>query len=280
MLMPIGRNRLPEALDLLCEGFPERSRDFWKQALDRLADHAGNQTLQFPLGFFWMEKDVPAGIALTPASPRAKACGAMAALVNISSWYMRPEARWKAPLMLRALFKTPDAIFTDLTPTPEVQKMLPAFGFRPVNAGTVIHPLPWLALKRGSNARIRPWRAGEVLPPGSPPVDVIEQHRRDGCLPLMIGTDSGPVLVVARPSRFRGLKSASLVYIGSHRTLDTALPALARFLLVRGYLIAQSDVRVARAGPGFRPRGVWFALGGAFDDCTDHLGSELCLLDF
>ncbi len=278
MLTPITPALSSRAIDLLDEGFPGRGRAFWEAGLTRIIEWPGNAAADFPPGFVWLDKDEPVGILLTPASPRPRPDGCV--LVNVSSWYIRPDYRWKAPLMLRALFRNPKAIFTDLTPTPDVQAMLPAFGFRQVNAGIALQFTPLLALKPGPNAKVRPWQLDDRLDAAAPAPEIIAFHCDQGYPTLVIEWGETCHLVMCKPFLYRGLRAAEAVYIGSHAAMAAALPALARKLLSTGVIILQSDIRPGKPKPiGFRKRGLWFAKGESFDDRTDHLGSELCLLD-
>ena len=281
MLTAVTLSDLDRATDLLAEGFPTRTRAFWRTSLARLVQAGGNSEADHPLGCFMMDKDEPVGIALTPASLRPRPDGAPLRFVNVSSWYVRPAHRWRAVLMLRKIVSDPGSIYTDLTPTADVRTMIATLGFKAVNLGVVMHLLPILALRRGLPATVSEWQAGEPLPAGSPSADLIESHRGLGCLPLIVEGRGGRTLLVLRPKRVRRLPATQAVYVGSHAALEPHLPALARHLLGRGLLVAQIDCR-SEAGTrnlGFRHNGLWFAKGSLFEDCTDHLGTELSLFD-
>jgi len=281
MLTAVTLSDLDCATELLAEGFPGRTRAFWRTSLARLVQAGGNVAAEYPFGFFLMEKGEPVGVALTPASLRPRPDGAPQRVVNVSSWYVRPVHRWRAALMLRKIVGDPGLVYTDLSPTADVQTMLATFGFKPVNLGVVMHLLPSLALRRGVPATVSEWQAGEALPEGSPPAMLLESHRALGCLPLIVEGRAGRTLLVLRPKRVRRLPATQAVYVGSHAALEPHLPALARHLLGRGLLVAQIDCR-SEAGTrniGFRRNGLWFAKGSLFEDCTDHLGTELSLFD-
>ncbi|MCZ8182690.1 MAG: hypothetical protein O9322_06945 [Beijerinckiaceae bacterium] len=278
MLTPITPARAAEAVSLLDEGFPERGPAFWQRSLQQILDWPGNALAGYPPGFFWLEKEQPVGILLTPASPRGGPDGRI--VVNVSSWYLRPDFRWKAPLMLRAVFRDPGPVFTDLTPTPEVQAMLPAFGFRPINPGIGLQLTPLLALRPGGDVRVRAWQPDDRLDGAAPPPELIGLNRDRGFATLVIEQGPARHLCVFRPFRYRSLPAAFSIFIGSHAALPAAWPAIARHLLARGILVVQCDVRAGVPHPlALRRRGLWFAKGETFDDRTDHLGSELCLLD-
>jgi hypothetical protein len=278
---PLEVADFPAAIALLCEGFPERGADFWTHALARLQEFAGNHEAGTPLGLLMLDGNEPVGIALTPASLRRQRDGGTERLVNVSSWYVRPSYRWRAALMLRHLFADRNATFTDLTPTPEVQKMLPAFGFRPVNRGLVLRLLAVHALAPARGFSIRRLAgAWPALIEGPTPA-TLESHRRLGCEAFLVEGPRATGLVVVRRQRFRGLPGARLVYADSHALMRAAFGPLARALLGRGYLMLAEDARepADAAGGLFRPHGIWFARNGNFTDRTDLLGSELCLFN-
>ncbi|MFZ4530301.1 MAG: hypothetical protein ACOYOJ_00655 [Alsobacter sp.] len=281
MLTAVTLPDLDRATELLAEGFPARTRAFWRTSLARLVQAGGNSAAEYPLGFFLMENDEPVGVALTPASLRQRPGSEPQRVVNVSSLYVRPAHRWRAALMLRKIVSEPGLIYTDLSPTADVRTMIATFGFKAVNLGVVMHVLPALALCRGRPATVSEWQAGEPLPAGSPPATLIESHRALGCLPLIVDGKAGRTLLVMRPKRVRRLPATQAVYVGSHAALEPHLPTLARHLLGRGLLVAQIDCR-SEAGTrniGFRRNGLWFAKGSLFEDCTDHLGTELSLFD-
>jgi hypothetical protein len=276
-LTPLTRELSEIALDLLDEGFPERGRSFWQGALGKLLDWPGNAEAGYPVGFLWFDAGAPAGVVLTPASLRQAASGGRRTIVNVSSWYVRPDFRWKAPLMLRSLFRDESVVFTDLTAAPGVQQMLAPFGLHPVNQGIALIPTPTLLAGR-SRAEVRAWRPEDLAGRDAPDAALIDLHRRWGCRALTIDDGRERHLLVLKPFRYRGLPAAQALYVGSHRALDAALPAVARHMLLRGCLVLQVDRRPGSVPvPGLRQRGIWFAKGGCFRDRTDHLGSELSL---
>lgn len=274
MLQPLTADELDRALDLLVEGFPERSPAFWQAALDNLRSHAENDAVGHPHAFLMVGKAGPAGVVLTPAVSRTGPDGGRQRVVNLSSWYVRPEQRWRAPLMLKSLLRDDGTVYTDLTPTPAVRQMLPALGFRPINRGTRITVLPVAAVLGRRGARVRP------LPVGDEP-EFLAGHRALGCRTVMVESPLGSTLVVTRPVRYRGIPAADLVYAESHKLLDAGFSAFARHLIGRGYGLMRSPAvdDLCAAGSVVLPRGFWFARGGSFCDRVDVVGSELTLFN-
>ncbi|UPT61489.1 MAG: hypothetical protein M0D54_13790 [Hyphomonadaceae bacterium JAD_PAG50586_4] len=115
MIEAIEHNTLGEACDLLAKGFPARSRAYWQDALQRIDTLGENGALGLPVGQIMRAEGRAQGVALTIASRRPSETGTMVYL-NFAAWYVEPDQRWRAPLMLRALNRTPCDVLTDLTP--------------------------------------------------------------------------------------------------------------------------------------------------------------------
>jgi hypothetical protein len=282
MLRPLRDEDFPAAALLLTEGFPDRTLAFWQHGLQCMRRYAQNEAAGLPLGHALMDGDIMVGVVLTPASPRARPDGSAYVLVNVSSWYVKPEFRWRAGMMLRTVLANQQHVYVDITPNEEVCRMLPLFGFRPVNTGLTVALLPWLALRRSHGARVRPLRSDDSLPPEAPPMETLLRHRELACEPLMLEHSQGQELIVYRRRTYRRMPAARLKYIGSHATLVRHLPALARYLLLRGMPFLTFDSRAdTPAGlpliqvPGRK----WYVRGQAdFSDHTDFVGTELCIL--
>lgn len=279
-MRPLAAPDFPEAAALLHEGFPERPLAFWAAALQRLQRYGGNADAGHPLGYFMLDGARAVGIALTPASLRRRTDGSMLRVVSISSWYVRADFRWRAALMLRSILSDPHSVYTDLTPTPEVQRLLPVLGMHAINRGVAIHVLPLMCLHPARGARVRELAMDEPWPHAGPPSAMLHAHRDLGCLPLVLDAGGQQHLVVVRRTAVRGVPAAQLVYAQSQALLLRHAGALARHLLARGLLLWLRDTRDAAhtASSVFRPRELWFARGDSFADSTDIFGSELCTI--
>jgi hypothetical protein len=280
LLIPIDPQAPAPALDLLAEGFPQRPRAFWQAALRRLHDEGDNARAGCPIGLLLVSKGVPVGVVLSPATLRTNAEGKPQRLINLSSWYLKPEHRWRAGLMFRAMMPDAQATYLDLTPTPEVTAMLPLMGFRAINVGTSVGVLPQLALAGGAGVRVEPWRAGDALPADAPSQSLLAAHGPWGCRSVWMVEGQERHLLVWQYVHVRRLPAARLLYVGSHRALPRHLPALARHLMLRGRVLLKWDARADEpALPGVlrRAGGVWHVRGPWSDDRTDFIGSELAM---
>ncbi len=288
-MRPLDEKDFALAADLLHEGFPRQKLDFWLAALQRLQRYGDNAQMGVPLGWFMLHAQQAVGVVLTPASLRRRADGSTQRVVNLSSWYVRTEFRWRAGFMLRGVMSEADTIYTDLTATPEVQKILPLMHFQPVNQGVALQLLPLLCLHPGGGATLRPLQPTEPWAEGGPLRAQIEAHRDLGCLPLVLQPATGaPQLVIVKRYRLRGLPAAKLVYAESLSQLLQHRGALARGLLRLGLLLFVHTTPQARSTPTtwFRRRDIWFVRAGraapgavpALGDGCDAFGSELCIV--
>ncbi len=286
-MRPFDSQDFAAAQTLLCEGFPNRGVQFWAAALQRLQQFGGNQDARHPLGFFMVDGDEPVGIALTPASLRQCADGSQQRVVNISSWYVRERFRWRAGFMLRGVLADKNNVYTDLTPTPELQTALPKLGMTRINQGVHLYALPLLALHRTRSAAAGCWHLlgrHDTWPAHAPwlgpPRAMVEAHRELGCLPLVLEHGGTAQLVIGLHIRVRGLPALQLMYTHDRAPVLQHLGALARLLLRQGVLVfmCESTRPGHRAAALFRRREIWFARGQDFANRTDVFASELSIL--
>ncbi|MDX2309308.1 MAG: hypothetical protein NW216_13795 [Hyphomicrobium sp.] len=280
MLQPVKRENFSEAVDILTRGFPDRSRAFWLEGLDRL-DRAGwNSEAGIPLGHILNDGDRAVGIHLLPAMLRTMPDGRRRRFINWSSWYMEPDARWQSMRMLRAAFGDKDAVYTDLTPTSDVQKMLVSLGFRQLNDGLVIHALPVLAMTAGAGAKIVPFDC--IARDVSAECDhIVRSHRHMNILACAMLDDDGIHPLMFKRRWYRGLPIALLIYAENNARLGRNLGAVARHLMAKGVaaLIVDRRPGLDTQGGKFSRRGIKFSKGDAYINRTDYLGTELCVFD-
>jgi hypothetical protein len=281
-MLPIDDTNLGHAFDLLQRGFPERPHRFWEAGLARMRTFGDNAAAGWPLGQLLLAGRQPVGVVLTPVSLRAAPGGPPRPIVNLSSWYVEPEHRGRAPLMLRGLLRDRTATYTDLTPSGPVQRLLHALGFTAFSAGIGLVFLPAAAATRS--------RRGVILPLDALPADALDADERAllrrqaalGCELLAFASPAGWQPLVLRRRPLRRLPAAQVLYCRDHVALAGQLGPLARHLLRAGCLFLIVDRPAAGGGPGlaWRRQERRFVKGGSFAGRTDHLGSELCYFDF
>jgi hypothetical protein len=286
MLVPIDDARLGQAMDLLVRGFPRKPRRTWEVGIEQLRAH--NPTAAKSLGHLLIAKQRPAGVLLSIRGESVAPDGARFNVTNLSSWYVEPEHRMLAPIMLHSILRTPATVFTDLTPSPRVIPMLPAFGFKPLNRGLSAIALPVVAAKAAPKTRVCDLASlpRDALEPRKH--ELLRRHAELGAIAgvLNVGNTWHPLLFLKRS--LRCLPTAQLIYCESNAVLLENLAAVARFLLKQGRLMLIIDIPLEGEVPGryFLNRGMKFATArnatgsagagvACFEGRTDYAGSEL-----
>lgn len=230
MLRPIGFKSLDEAMPVLTRGFPRLPLSTWTASLDRLRKHgsahpAGNA------GYLLQGNDRNVGVILTIPSARDSAGGTPHRAVNLSSWYIDPEHRWRAPRMLQQIVSCNVTLYTDLTPTEPVRAMIGRFGFRVWTEGVLVFALPWFAIGRAGESHIVPLHGLPSDAFAFPIRRILDEHAALDC--IAGGLWDGRVLhpLIFSRTRRRGMRVARLVYAGNRSTVIAHMPAIARFLL-------------------------------------------------
>lgn len=293
MLQPIDDSNLDQAYRLLNQGFPEHEQGFWHTAIGRLQKAGGNVKAEIPIGYLMLPgsrtarssrktaRDHATGIVLTPAKVHTDD-GGLKRIVNLSSWYIEDDDRWRAPMMMRQVLGLENTSFTDLTPTPSVQEMLKAFGFEGLNAGVSVSVLPLSRLTGRRGARVV-----SLTDPMAAQLDAATRaeltlYQEFDCLVgiLIQGQDQNPV--VFKRIRGRKLPQAMLVYAQDNEAVYRNLAAIGQFLAKAGIHILVLDIPPDRQIPGIarKKRGKKFARGLKATNQTDFLGSELSLFDW
>lgn len=255
MLRPIGFQSLDEALPVLSRGFPEQPRSFWAAGLERLRRHGATDPARV-LGYLLHVDDRDAGVILTIPNTRAKAGETQSKVVNLSSWYIDPQHRWRGPRMLQQVVACESTLYTDLTATEPVRAMIGRFGFRTWTEGTLIFPLPVFAVRPARNAQVVPLhtlRADAIEPVAR---RMLEDHASLGCIAAVLDDNEAlHPLIFSRTTR-RGIPIARLVYAESLTTVTTHMAAISRFLLrEKMFLLAvNADQRDRIAGSIFSQR--------------------------
>jgi hypothetical protein len=281
--MQFDQDNLDPALALLSRGMPERSRRFWETSFQRIVDAGHNRALGVALGHYLLDREKPVGVLLTIASPIDAPSPENQGVINLSSWYIEPEFRWRAPLMMRHVTRNPAFAYTSLTPIPSVTRLLEACGFKPRNCGTAtiptLHPRAAIgALGVVVDLDRMPAEVADALGPAR--VARMKQHAELGCVAMALRDGAQWHSLIFKPRRIRGLRGLRLIHCDSLSALDRQMGAVLRHLLTRGWLIVQTDVLPDGKRHGlFRPGGIGYRKGPGPADGIDHGNSELVYLE-
>lgn len=276
-LRPVEQADDADALDLLVRGFPRRARDVWLNGLTRAAALQVRDPA-WPLGFVMERSGVPCGVMLTLATRRP---AQSLPTVNLCAWYVEPEARAVAPMMLMKVLAYADAVFTDLTPSVEVNAILPRLGFERWCEGGMAVLTPLAALRQS---------AAQVRAPEAPGLSLTDDHRRLlgdhdalGCLTTVLSIEGRDYPLVFANRQVRGLPTAHLVYAEDRGLVLSHLGALARNLIARGVMMITVDIYEAErvSASFFKPyQQSRQYRGNNLSNSADYAYSEFILFDW
>ena len=217
------------AAKLLRRGFPERTEDYWRQAMRRLDErHPPDGCPRF--GFALVDGDRLVGLLLTIFS-RADDGGLRC---NLSSWYVEPYYRPYSTLLLGPLRAFRSATLINISPAPNTRATIEAQGFERYVSGAFF-TIAALG-RRAPGARVRETR---------PDVDgpLAASSAAYGCLSFEVidGQEVHP-FIFARTRAF-GYQApiAQLAYCRSVGDFIRYSGLLGRRLLLKGLPLVKID---------------------------------------
>ena len=241
----IGQADLEAVADLLCEGFPERSRKYCTSGFARIdarpAPHGAPR-----YGYVLDVDGELVGVLLLLFTGEAEGRSAF----NVSSWYVRPAFRGFATLLVTMALRRKDAVYLNTSPIAHSLPVLSALGFRQLTGGQFLSvPL----LSRGvGGARVRQVRADDVqaVYPGLAEFELLRAHAAQGCLSLVCQADGQqtPFVFARRAIRYSPVGVVQLLWCRQTTDFVDCAGALGRALARRGALLAISDANGAVPG--------------------------------
>lgn len=297
MLLPIDGTNCGHAFDLLGRGFPTRAKRFWEIALERLLSRpGGNAEAGVPAGYLMTADARPVGIMLTPASVRKHLDKRAQRIINLASWYLEPEHRWRAPIMMRSILQDRQAIFTDLSPAPHVRRILLALGFKPINRGIVVNVTPISSMVGSAHNRLDDLESVVEPTIAQETRELLLSQHEFGCFSAIFTRNKTVHPLQFKARRWHGFPAAQLTYCENNSALLENIGAVCRYLVRRGKPLLLMDVPPSGEVGGFEWRssgikitsssiassngGIKFAKGDTFHNRTDYVGSELTILDY
>jgi hypothetical protein len=229
----IGSGNIDQAVLLLDKGFPSHGAAFWRSMLARVKQMHKRQSIQ-SLGDLLLHGEKPVGVLLkiqhrSPILPKP--------IVNLSSWYVEPDYRWYAPHMLLKATADKNAIYTDLSPSPEVYNINERIGFRTISSGQLLFPLVITSLLPSSKATVF---SASDLKQESVQEELhrfILTHHAENCLSVVIDDGSSLHPAIFQLRKRRGLTCANLIYAEDLKELQRHSVRIARHLLKKGIMI-------------------------------------------
>lgn len=266
---PIRNEDLDEVADLLCEGFPARSRKYWTSGLARMAERPGPDGAP-PYGYALEADGALVGVLLLLFTGRLEGRPRF----NVSSWYVRPAFRGFATLMVSLALRRKDAVYLNTSPVDHSLPVLEAMGFQPLSRGQYLS-VPLLG-RRPAGAAVRRVGAADEAVPGlaDEELALLREHAALGCISLVCeaGGCAAPFVFVRRRIRYSPLGVAQLVWAREAADYPALAGALGPALARNGALLVISDANGAAEGlagryfPGKAPKFFKGAAAPALND--------------
>jgi hypothetical protein len=250
----IGPADLRAVLSLLHHGFPERTRDHFARALERLSVHRTPPGLP-RFGYMLEAGDAAVGVILVIFSVR-EIGGERHVRGNVASWYVDPAFRTYAAMLTSHALAHKNVTYLNISAARHTWPILEAQGYRQLCAGQFV-ALPAL---RGGLFSARVYDAPGILAPGgdltAAEIELLHEHTAYGCSSVICEVDGKrrPFVFAKGWTKWKRLPLpfALLVYCrGVDDFIEQSGP-LGRFLARRGMPVVFIDANGPI--PGMRGR--------------------------
>jgi hypothetical protein len=247
---PIETADVPDVVNLLARGFERaRKRAFWDRTLSRLAAHSVPPG--FPRYGQLLEANGRIVGALLQIYSQAPADQGARIRCNVSSWYVDPEFRSYAALLVSHALRHKKVTYLNISPAPHTRDIALAHGYQRYSDGVFL-ALP--ALSR-SKPGVRTLEAGAVpdVPFDPAERDLLLEHAGYGCLSFWCATPERAHPFVFRRRRIKHVvPCAHLIYCPDIDELVRYAGPISRYLLRQGSPLMVVDANGPLAGPAGR----------------------------
>ncbi len=243
----IGESDIAAVAALLARGFPNRKRRFWLRAFAGLTRREPPPGL--PKYGYLMERDgVPVGAVLVICTTM-RAGDPTTTRCNLSSWYVEPEFRAHASLLVSRALRHKDVTYLNVSPAPHTEPIIEAQGFARYCDG-IFAALPLLNGLFGM-AGVQVFNAYKepAVPFDAAERDILLQHVAHGCISLWCATRERAYPFVFRPRLVRAvMPCAQLIYCADIADLVRFAGPIGRYLALRGRPLVIVDANGPIAG--------------------------------
>jgi hypothetical protein len=249
----IAESDIDGVASLLTGGFSKRTRAFWLRALGQLRDRRSPEG--FPkYGYLLESNGVPVGAILLIFSALG-AAEASRVRCNVSSWYVEPEFRGYASMLVSQALRHKDVTYVNVSPAPNTWPIIEAQGFSRYCNGIFV-AVPILNLFTGES-RAKVINAGAQADDRFDPVerDLLLQHAELGCISVWCVTKEQAYPFVFRRRIVKGIPCVQLIYCRGVQDFVRFAGPLGWYLATRGrpLVIVDSNAPIAELAGVFRP---------------------------
>jgi hypothetical protein len=217
--------------DLLTRGFRIRSRNYWRRAFAQLASHPTPAGL--PRYGYLLECDGrPVGVILLIFSSIPERNGSTIRC-NLSSWYVEPQFRSHAALLIAKAIKHQNVTYVNISPALHTRPIIEAQGFSRYGNGQFVSVPALSSRPDGDRARV----LGLHELPDGPAEDraLLLDHRTYGCISLWCATADRAYPFVFVPRWLKGvIPVAQLIYCPDIDDFVRFARPIGRYLARRG----------------------------------------------
>jgi len=243
----IGEADIAAVVLLLARGFPDRTPQFWCDALQRLTRREPPPGLP-RYGYLLEYAGVPVGVVLTIYSA-IQENGQNTTRCNLSCWYVDPVYRAYASLLASRAHAFKNVTYLNISPAQHTRPMIEAQGFSGYCDG-VFAALPMFRRSPGDRSvRVFDARQKPVAPFDPAARDILLHHAEHGCISLWCETPQRAYPFVFRPRVVkRVIPCVQMVYCGNVSEFVRFAGPLGRYLARRGRLLVIVDSNDAIPG--------------------------------
>jgi hypothetical protein len=229
---------------LLARGFPTRNRQFWLGAFAQLRRHAAPPGLP-KYGYLLDSGGRVVGAVLLICS-LVRAGGVEAPRGNLSSWYVDPDFRAYAPLLVSRALRHKDVTFINTSPARHTWPILEAQGFARLCDG-VFFAIPLLSgWFSGTKAKVIDGRRNPQVCFDPREQAVVLEHAAHGCITFWCTTAQRAYPFVFRRRYVRGIVPyVQLIYCNDVADFVRFAGPLGRVLALRGVAFVMIDANAA-----------------------------------
>lgn len=179
---------------LLAGGFPRRSRDFWIEGLEHLSKR--EPPASFPKYGYLLERNgVIVGVLLAIFST-IPVGDTYATRCCLSAWYVEPQFRAQAALLVSHSLKFKDVSYLNVMPAPHTFPIIEALGFRRYSDGIFLAVPILNGCFRREQVKVLD---AHKLVSNSIEQNILLQHADFGCVCIWCVTSDGAYPFVFRP---------------------------------------------------------------------------------
>jgi hypothetical protein len=236
---------VPAVAELLTRGFPSRGSEFWRHALDQLAQREPPDGLP-KYGYLLESSSAPVGVILLICAAMP-IDGAFAPRCNLSSWYVEPAFRAYAPMLVSQALRHKQVTYTNVSAAPHTWPIIEAQGFRRYSDGIFV-ALPALAFG-GEKADVFDAHREPSVSFDRFDQETLTKHAAHGCISLWCENAERAYPFVFRPRLVKGcVPCAQLIYCRDIADFGRFAGPIGRYLVRRGRPVVIVDANAPIPG--------------------------------